>query len=378
MKKVALRLKTSVVAVTLAATAASIGGVVVVNNAIAASHVVVVTSDVNLRSGPGMEFDVLRLLPEGTTLTVAAAEGPWSKVTVEGQSGYVWGAYTSSNAGAAAVTAPGTRPGTAITTSDVNVRSGPSSEYAVVDHVEAGTAVRTTGAVSGNWTQIVWDGVNRWMYTAYLNGQGVPLAPATATVGQVRTTSEVNLRLDGNLGPVMGQLPANSLVDVTGETTPLFTQVLYKGQLLWLYSDYVAVVTSSPVALAATGAASSGTQATLVDYVKAEVGKTYKFGGDGPSSYDNSGLTMAAYRQVGVSLPHHVANQATLGIPVLKTDLQPGDLLFFNAPASHVALYIGNGQMVHARNTDAGIVQQSVQSYIDSGAFYAGARRVLS
>jgi cell wall-associated NlpC family hydrolase len=79
-------------------------------------------------------------------------------------------------------------------------------------------------------------------------------------------------------------------------------------------------------------------------------GSPYVWGAGGPSQFDCSGLTMWAWAQAGVQLPHQSAQQAGYGTPV-NADLavlKPGDLLFFYAPISHVAMYIGNGQMVHA------------------------------
>jgi cell wall-associated NlpC family hydrolase len=85
-----------------------------------------------------------------------------------------------------------------------------------------------------------------------------------------------------------------------------------------------------------------------VDTALAQVGKPYVWGGAGPNSYDCSGLVQFAYAAAGVSLPHSSSMQSTLGTPVSIADLQPGDLVFFYSPVSHVGMYIGNGQMVHA------------------------------
>ena len=102
------------------------------------------------------------------------------------------------------------------------------------------------------------------------------------------------------------------------------------------------------------------------------------WGGAGPNSFDCSGLTMAAYATVGISLPHHAADQATMGTPVTRANLQPGDLIFWYSPVGHVSIYIGNGQMIHARGTAYGVVQQTVDSYIAAGGSYTSARRFIS
>jgi cell wall-associated NlpC family hydrolase len=94
-------------------------------------------------------------------------------------------------------------------------------------------------------------------------------------------------------------------------------------------------------------APSSAAQAA-VDTALAQVGDAYVWGAGGPNAFDCSGLTQYAYSAAGVSLPHSSRSQAQMGAPVAVGDLQPGDLLFYYSPTSHVAMYIGNGQMVHA------------------------------
>ncbi len=93
--------------------------------------------------------------------------------------------------------------------------------------------------------------------------------------------------------------------------------------------------------------------------------------GTGADAFDCSGLTMYAYAAAGVTLPHSSRAQAGLGVPVSRADLQPGDLVFFYTPISHVGIYIGNGQMVHASVPGKPVAVTSV----DKGG-YVGARRV--
>jgi cell wall-associated NlpC family hydrolase len=107
-------------------------------------------------------------------------------------------------------------------------------------------------------------------------------------------------------------------------------------------------VPAAPVAVAAPAVAPNAAAQIAVDTALAQVGKPYVWGGAGPNSYDCSGLVQFAYAAAGVSLPHSSSMQSTLGTPVSIADLQPGDLVFFYSPVSHVGMYIGNGQMVHA------------------------------
>ncbi len=85
-----------------------------------------------------------------------------------------------------------------------------------------------------------------------------------------------------------------------------------------------------------------------VDTALAQVGKPYRWGGGGPSSFDCSGLTSFAWRAAGVSLPHSSRAQFGTTRRISRGDLQPGDLVFFGSPIHHVAMYIGGGQVVEA------------------------------
>ena len=105
--------------------------------------------------------------------------------------------------------------------------------------------------------------------------------------------------------------------------------------------------TGVAVASASVAAPNSAAQA-VVDTAMAQQGKAYVWAGAGPNVYDCSGLTQFAFAAAGVSLPHSSRVQSSMGSPVARADLRPGDLLFFYSPVSHVGIYVGNGLMVHA------------------------------
>ena len=110
---------------------------------------------------------------------------------------------------------------------------------------------------------------------------------------------------------------------------------------------------------ASSAPAPSGSVAAVVRYAEAQVGKPYVWGADGPGSFDCSGLTMMAWRQAGISLPHSAAAQYTVGRHVTRSELQPGDLIFRYSPISHVAMYVGNGMQVAATHTGSTVKLQS-------------------
>jgi peptidoglycan DL-endopeptidase CwlO len=116
----------------------------------------------------------------------------------------------------------------------------------------------------------------------------------------------------------------------------------------------------------------SGGAAAVVDFALAQVGKAYVWASSGPSSYDCSGLTMMAWAQAGVSLPHSSGAQMSAGTPVSESELLPGDLVFYYSPVSHVGIYIGNGQIVDAANPSTGVRVATLHSMPYSGAVRPG------
>jgi peptidoglycan DL-endopeptidase CwlO len=112
------------------------------------------------------------------------------------------------------------------------------------------------------------------------------------------------------------------------------------------------------------GGGGGGGAAGVVAYARAQVGKPYCYGGSGPGCFDCSGLTMMAWRQAGVSLPHSSSAQYNVGRRISASELQPGDLIFYYSPISHVSVYIGGGQRISATHTGDYVRVQSLGSSI--------------
>ncbi len=129
--------------------------------------------------------------------------------------------------------------------------------------------------------------------------------------------------------------------------------------------------TSGADSAATAAPSSSGKGATALAFALKQQGKPYSFGAEGPGSYDCSGLTLAAWKAAGVSLSRTSQSQFHDGVAVAKSDLQPGDLVFFyGSNPDHVALYAGNGYVVHAPHPGSSVTLIKM-SYMP----YSGARR---
>jgi peptidoglycan DL-endopeptidase CwlO len=134
---------------------------------------------------------------------------------------------------------------------------------------------------------------------------------------------------------------------------------------------------SERTVLAATSSSAStststatGSAASVIAFVKAQIGDSYVMGGTGPNSWDCSGLVQAAFKQVGVSLPRVSQGQSTAGTQVSLSNLQPGDILYWGSAGSayHVAVYVGDGMFVGAQNPSTGVVEKPLSYDPPSGA----------
>ncbi|MFJ4850947.1 MULTISPECIES: C40 family peptidase [unclassified Streptomyces] len=132
----------------------------------------------------------------------------------------------------------------------------------------------------------------------------------------------------------------------------------------------LATSASAPSAQSVSTSAASGSVASVLSFLKAQVGKAYVYGATGPSAYDCSGLTQAAFRTIGVELPRTSQAQSTVGTPVPVSEVQPGDLLFWGGVGSayHVAVYVGDGQYLDAANPSKGVVIQQMAYYMPTSA----------
>ncbi|MFD8352494.1 NlpC/P60 family protein [Streptomyces coelicoflavus] len=116
--------------------------------------------------------------------------------------------------------------------------------------------------------------------------------------------------------------------------------------------------------------AASGRAKAAIDFAYAQLGKPYEWGSTGPNSFDCSGLTGSAWRSAGVSLPRTVKQQYDAGRKVAKSDLQPGDIIYWYNDNQHNGMYVGNGKAIHAPRTGKNV--EIVP--LDSMPFFAASR----
>ncbi|MGW3723782.1 C40 family peptidase [Streptomyces sp. F001] len=129
--------------------------------------------------------------------------------------------------------------------------------------------------------------------------------------------------------------------------------------------------TTAETATSTTASApASGSVATVISFLQAQVGDAYVMGATGPNAWDCSSLVQAAFKQVGVDLPRVSQDQSTVGTDIPLSDIQVGDILYWGGKGSayHTGVYIGNGQYLDAANPSKGVVIQDLSGYPASGA----------
>ena len=132
---------------------------------------------------------------------------------------------------------------------------------------------------------------------------------------------------------------------------------LSNGQVGWASSQYISTSGNSNSGSTNNGNSSNESTNTnkaqaIVNTARAQLGKPYVWGAEGPNTFDCSGLICYVYGQNGIKMPRTSREQANVGTTISQSQLQPGDLIFSSTDGSgrvtHVGIYIGNGQMIHA------------------------------
>jgi cell wall-associated NlpC family hydrolase len=165
--------------------------------------------------------------------------------------------------------------------------------------------------------------------------------------------------------------PATALGWAKGDFTKGGSALTKTGEKAWAEAILEAVATkySLPVIPASLAGTTRGSNAGLVAVAAAEtrIGDPYVWGGAGPNTFDCSGLVTWAYAHAGIGLPHYSGDQYNLTTPVALDGLQPGDLLFPANPGEHVAMYLGNGNIIQAPYSGATV---EVISLASTGHFF--------
>ncbi len=301
----------------------------------------VTASALRLRSEPNTTSSTITTAPKNECVVVISKTGEWYKVNYNLQVGYMHEDYVS------VLTAENAELGYGKVTGDrVNMRSGASTSNRIVDVAAKGDKAYIIGLNKG-WYKVIYEGNICYIRSDYLElteypyeNQKSPNSPKFFRLGKSTGVAPSASALNG--GTSSGGMNSDNLgsSDSTGSTAD--------GQ-------------------------------AIVNKAKQYLGVPYVYGGASPSGFDCSGLVYYVLKSLGYSPYRTPADQYKQGTYVSKANLEPGDIVFFHGTytsgISHVGIYAGNGQFIHAPNS------RSVVSYADltSGYWanhYYGARRM--
>ena len=290
-----------------------------------------------------------------------------------------------------------------VDTSSLRLRSAPNTSSSTLAYANKNEVVVILEQ-SGNWYKVLYNLKEGYMSANYLRTSTVK--NVELGYGKVNYTS-VNMRSGpGTSHSILGKSSKGDLAYIIGINKQWY-KVIWNDTICYIRSDYLTLTeapyenkasaksplffrdgksTGTAVSVAALKnsanymqSTSSPTSNAIISTAKKYIGVPYLWGGTTPSGFDCSGFVQYVFKAHGISLNRTCETQYKHGTYVSKSNLQPGDLVFFQntykAGISHVGIYIGNGQFIHASSSKGVVISNLSSSYYVS--HYYGARRIL-
>ena len=262
-----------------------------------------------------------------------------------------------------------------VTADALRLRDTPAAEGEILATASGGTSVVGLEDTGNGWYKVNFNTVEGYMSSEYLTVSTT--ADAALGYGLVDTDgSSLNMRAAaGTSYDTVASIPGGTVLELEGVDNGWY-KVTYSGKTGYVSSDYITITTEPD----ATETASSDLGAQIVAYAEEYLGTPYVLGGNGPNQFDCSGFTKYVYSHFGYTLNRTATDQLQNGVSVSKDELQPGDLVFFkyrtSKPVSHVGIYIGNGEFIHA-STNRYVVQIDQMESGHYANVYVYARRII-
>ena len=247
-----------------------------------------------------------------------------------------------------------------VTGNNVNLRSGPSLDASVLLQAFENEEITVLSTDNSDWYQVVCQGS-----TGYMSSDYVQLSNAVYVTGSV-----VNLRATPGLdGEIIAKVTAGKQLTLL-ESGAEWSKVQGETLTGYISSEYIS--TEKPKA--------SSQAAEIIAFAKQYLGTPYVYGGSSPKGFDCSGFTSYVFKNFDVSLSRSSKAQYSSTSHISRSELLPGDLVFFRSPGSssvgHVGIYIGDNQMIHSSSPgDVVKIDTIASGYYNT--YYVGASRVL-
>ena len=269
-----------------------------------------------------------------------------------------------------------------VNTDALRLREEASTTSTILATASKGDVVVVLEEEENGWYKVDYKSVEGYMSADYLDVS--TKADVTIGYGLVQTGgSTLNVRSgpDTSYSKVTS-LSNGAVVTIVGIDNGWYKVKTSGGSVGYVSSEYMITCKDSAGSRGdgTVVAAASSLGQQVVDYAKQFLGVPYVYGGNGPNSFDCSGFTTYVFRHFGYTLNRTATGQLSNGVSVSKSELQPGDLVFFkdggSKPVSHVGIYIGGGQFIHASTSTYEVRINDLNSGYYNGV-YVYARRVL-
>lgn len=247
----------------------------------------------------------------------------------------------------------------------LNIRQEPNESGKLIGKLPKDAACEILDIDENGWAHIKSGKVDGYCSTEflYMGEDAIARGREVASMIAVVNTQTLKVREEPNTDSIVITLiPQEEELEVVEIMDNGWVKFLLDDEEAYVSGDYVDVEERLEKAVTLTelmyGQGVSDVRVDLVQYAKQFVGNPYVWGGTSlTKGADCSGFTLSIYKKYGVSLPHHAASQAQMGTKVDYSSAQPGDLVFYakNGRINHVAIYIGNGQVIHASSPKTGI-----------------------
>ncbi len=350
-------------------------------------------SSVRFRTGPGTSYTVIASLAKGTVVTVLGTEGNWYKCSYDGDEGYISKTYVTlasaggtTSGGTTGTIGGGTTTDTTVSgtgtvsCTSLRLRSGPSTSSSTITTLSKGTVVTIKGSQNG-WLNVTVNGEEGWV-----SGEYITLGGETSTQTGFVIGTGVRFRTGpGTSYSIICTMPQNASVAIYEKTNGWY-KCSYNGTIGYISATYIST-TQIDTSGGTTDTSNASLGYQIAQYACQFEGYDYVYGEESPSrGFDCSGLVYYVYHTVyGYSMHRTASTQYRYdGEYVTKSNLQPGDLLFFSSDGSgvtHVGIYVGSGKygegtFIHASTSTTGVIYSDLNSSYYTRVYY-GAKRIV-
>lgn len=366
-----------------------------------------------LRETPDANGQTLDIMPYNSRIQFFVRDGEWAQVEYNGMQGYCSAVYLRVDDTVSQETVPQTPIASeTIQTSEEGVagyitisgglrlRSSGSNDAEIIATMPQYAAITILDDSTG-WAKVSYQGQVGYCSRQYIaygiaqntvgdnnssnnnNNSQTPVAPSVPSTEQatVNANGGLSLRSEASTeGERLTIIPNGSSVVITSTRDDGWSEVVYGNLTGYVSNDYLVNYQSGTNNEGTTSQAKTKGD-EVVEAAKKFLGVPYVYGGTSPDGFDCSGFTYYVYKQFGVTLNRTSSAQYLNGTSVSKSDLKPGDLVFFSQNGSssigHVGIYVGNDQFIHSPQT-GDVVKISSMTSASYSLRYVGARRIFN